>query len=168
MQMWQTQKPNKSVSFEKWSSPERVRYMQKTPIMEMNNLTRQEKKKKKRKGMPRIWYLKYWRINCIALPQIFQLLSEVLTADFVSVNYLSLYLTTVKWQCDAVQNYAANKGMVQFYYGAALDFVFKTLSADFRLCRSPALVEMKGTNALCDLQKESQPAALWECGWQLW
>lgn len=38
--MWQTQKQNKSGSSERKPSTERTNYMQKTPIMEMNNLTR--------------------------------------------------------------------------------------------------------------------------------
>lgn len=82
--------------------------------------------------------------------------------DFVSVNYLVLNLTTVNWQRDTVQNYTANKGMGPIFYGTAVDFVFKTLNVGVRLCVSPALVEMVGTNALCDLEKKNQRLPLFE------
>jgi len=40
---WQTMKRDKSGSSEREPSTERMNYMQKTPLMEMNNLTRQKK-----------------------------------------------------------------------------------------------------------------------------
>lgn len=42
--VWQTQKHNKSGSSERQPSTERMNCTQKTPIMEMNNLTRSKKK----------------------------------------------------------------------------------------------------------------------------
>lgn len=41
--------------------------------------------------------------------------------------------------------------MVPIYYGTAVDFVFKTLNVGVGLRVSPALVEIVGANALCDL-----------------
>lgn len=52
--------------------------------------------------------------------------------------------------------------MVPIHYSTAVDFVFKTLNVGVRQCISPALVEMVGANALCDLERENQKLPLFE------
>lgn len=73
-----------------------------------------------------------------------------------------LNLTTLNWQRDTVQSYAANKGIVQIYYGAAVNSVFKTLNGGTMVCISPVLVEMVGNNAICDLEKKNHKLPLLE------